>query len=226
MNDENPNKQKKELENQQENNELSKEIFNPEKLKSISQMDFKIETSHNLTQQETNTNDALQELIVELNNDIVFILEKMNAFENKFSSIEKKIEGVQQNFNQNYKNHQIEIDSLKRELIGERKTFINHSTFNSIVPVVDSLFIRLKNIDPVNEKILYNQTSGIIDLLNNILLNIGFEVFEAPINSEFNPQMMEIKGKVAGEKNKVIKIENFGYKAGENPQDSPLHSLL
>jgi molecular chaperone GrpE (heat shock protein) len=152
------------------------------------------------------------EPIDEIQEDLMHIIEKLSEFGNKLKAINSRLDKIEEITGNNYRNHQIEIDLLRRDLLGERKTFVYQSVIKSIIAAVDSLYNRKRNLSPEKDDLLLNQTTGILDNLQNLLKSIGYESFIVNEGEFFSTENMECVGFDEGEENKVIRVERLGFK--------------
>jgi molecular chaperone GrpE (heat shock protein) len=148
----------------------------------------------------------------EIQEDLMHIIEKLSEFGNKLKIITSRIDKIEEITGNNYRNHQIEIDLLRRDLLGERKTFVYQSVIKSIIASVDSLYNRKRNLTPEKDDLLLNQATGILDNLQNLLKSIGYESFIVNEGEIFSTENMECMGFDEGEENKVVHVERLGFK--------------
>jgi len=183
------------------------------KLYSASKIELQIDESkfeEGLTKINIEDNDI--ETVEEMQEDLMNIIEKLSEFGNMLKIIISRLDKIEETSSINYKNHQKEIDLLRRDLLGERKTFVYQSVINRIVVAVDSLYSRKKNLSPETDMLLLNQTTGILDNLQNLLKSLGYESFAVDEGESFRSDKMECLGFDKGEENKVVRIERLGYK--------------
>jgi len=159
-----------------------------------------------------NTANNKVEALDEIQEDLMHIIEKLSEFGNKLNTITSRIDKVEEITGKNYRNHQIEIDLLRRDLLGERKTFVYQSVIKSIIASVDSLYNRKSHLSPEKDDLLFHQTAGILDNLQNLLKSLGCESFIVIEGEYFSTENMECLGFGEGEENKVISVERLGYK--------------
>ena len=184
-----------------------------DKLNSASKIELQIDNStfenglsnHKVPDNQFETAEELQE-------DLMHIIEKLSEFGNTLKMIIPRIDKIEEVSRDNYRKHQIEIDQLRRDLLGERKTFIYQSVINNIIATVDSLHNRKRNLSPKNDLPLFNQTSGILDNLHNLLKSLGYESFIVNEGESFRTDKMECLGFDVGEDNKVLRIERLGFR--------------
>jgi molecular chaperone GrpE (heat shock protein) len=187
------------------------------KLYSASKIEMQIDNSTfeeglNRNKMEDNKIEAVEEI----QEDLMNIIEKLSEFGTILKTIVSRIDKIEEVSGINYKNHQMEIDLLRRDLLGERKTFVYQSVINRIIAVVDSLYNRKKNLSPEKDVLLFNQTAGIMDNLQNLLKSLGYESFVVSEGELFRTDNMECLGFNEGEENKVIRVERLGYKTEYN----------
>jgi|WetSurMetagenome_2_1015567.scaffolds.fasta_scaffold01158_8 molecular chaperone GrpE (heat shock protein) len=149
----------------------------------------------------------------EIQEDMMNIIEKLSEIHNRVNTIVTRLDKIEESSAGNYKNHQIEIDTLRRDLLGERKIFVYQSVIKSVITITDSLYDRKKNQASDENSPLFSLTTGILDNMQNLLKTLGCESFTVDEGSSFSPTNMECLGFDVGEGNKVIRIERLGYKS-------------
>ena len=198
------------------NNEIEDPLdqIDSEKLSEASSMRFKIEDSFSdkaaTKGEDTKMN---QEMLEEITEDLVHILKKMAEFENRMEELFNKTEKIAETTTSNYRKHQVELDQLKRELLGERKAFIHKSVFNNLVTTIDYLYHRKCSISPDKDSSLYSLTTGMLENLQNLLKTMGYEHFVVEKDKPFKSEIMECLGFESGEENKVVSVERLGFKS-------------
>lgn len=185
-----------------------------DKLYSASKIELQIDKSgfeETITKNLTGNNDI--ETIEEMQEDLMNIIEKLSELGNIIKTVVTRLDKIEETSGINYKNHQKEIDLLRRDLLGERKTFVYQTVINRIIAAVDSLYARKKNLSPDRDTILLNQTTGILENLQNLLKSLGYESFAVGEGESFRSDKMECLGFDNGEDNKVVRIDRLGYKS-------------
>ena len=201
----------------QKNIAKQNEKIDTDKLYSASKIELQIEKSEfeeNINKNIRGNNDV--EMIEEMQEDLMNIIEKLSELGNIIKTIVSRLDKIEETSGLSYKNHQKEIDLLRRDLLGERKTFVYQTVINRIIAAVDSLYTRKMNLSPDGDSLLLNQTSGILENLQNLLKSLGYESFTVDEGESFRSDKMECLGFDKGEEHKVVRIERLGYKSENN----------
>jgi len=166
----------------------------------------------------SNADDSAKtkELTEEIADDMVHVMERLNTIEANQERLTKQIDLLIQSITENRKQFTIELDKFRQEVLGERKSLAARSTFNAIVPTVDSLRMMKKGIPYSEENAQVNaQLYAVVSSLNNIIQSLDFNEFDVEIGSAFDSERMEcLDYAKEGELNTVVAVVRPGYKAG------------
>lgn len=157
--------------------------------------------------------EKLEEFQEEVIEDLTHLVEKVSEVDKLVKSFSARLDKIEETNSSNYSKHQKELDGIKSELLGDKKTLVYKSVFNNIVVTIDSLYTRKNNLSIENDSALYSLTVSILDNLQNLLKTFGFEYFIVQEKELFSPESMECLGFEKGEENKVIRIERLGYRS-------------
>jgi molecular chaperone GrpE (heat shock protein) len=173
-------------------------------------------TQKNKSTSDHNANNTDNKMIMEeLADDMLHLIEMQNKINNRLETIEKTLNNILTSNEHFFKASSQEINKLRTDLLTERKAFLGKSTFNALLPALESLKLSMENLDQEESRILYNQMSGISDLLMMILQTIGYKPFVVEPGEEFDTMRMECVGWEPGESGVVLRTERQGFMAGE-----------
>lgn len=155
---------------------------------------------------------ALQE---ELAEDMLDLMKKVSALDVKLSALVAVVMQLQASLEAATRVQGLEIEKLKEALISERKELIGRSTFNAVMPAIESLRF-LEDMQAGRKALpqLTKQTQNLLDVLTGITQALGYRPVEVLNGEAFDPYTMECVGYVPGEQGKVVRMERSGYKAG------------
>lgn len=156
----------------------------------------------------------IHDLLDETAEDMLNIMERLNKIDSKIDSLNDQVSTIPQILEKSQRQYLIEQEKLKSEIIGEKKAFVNRSTFNALLPVFDSLTHYKNSMTGEESSVLYNHARGIIDLLNNTMLMLGYVSYSVNQGADFDPETMECLGFTEGGHHKVMVIDRKGFKAG------------
>lgn len=159
--------------------------------------------------------ENMAEIMGELAEDMVSLFKMVSALDAKMSQVISTVASLQETLATFSRSIGMEVYHLKEDLISDRKEYISRSTFNVLMPIIESLktMKRFYENKEQAEEALKN-TNTMLDLLTGITQALRYAPFEVQTGAEFDPQTMECTGYEEGESGKVIRIERAGYKAG------------
>ncbi|MBN1894614.1 nucleotide exchange factor GrpE [bacterium] len=159
--------------------------------------------------------DELHTTVGELAEDMLGLLKMVSAIDKKLSLLTSAISTLQQTLEAFSRSIGLELTHLKENLVSDRKEFIGRSTFNAIMPAMETLKAMKKHLsDQEKDREILQNTNTLLDLLTGISQALRYTSFDVPPGSDFDPQMMECMGYEEGEDGKVVRVEQSGYKAG------------
>jgi molecular chaperone GrpE (heat shock protein) len=156
--------------------------------------------------------DALQE---ELADDMLELTKQMAAQDARLTALTAAVAQLEATLEGMARAQGIEMERLKEVLISDRKELIGRSTFNALVPAMESL----RYLDSMHHghklhASLRQQTRTILDLLTGIAQSLGYRAMEVEKGAPFDPQTMECVGFEEGEPGRVLRVDGPGYRAG------------
>jgi len=155
------------------------------------------------------------EIVEEIADDMLHVLERIGALEEKINTNTAKIMELQESYARGFKSYGMELEKLKDALLSERKALRARSVLNAILPALETLQITRKAYKPQEDSAVVNQISALINMLRSTIQSLGFEPFEAQPGDAFDPFSMQCLDYAEGEEGKVVRTEKEGYKAGD-----------
>jgi molecular chaperone GrpE (heat shock protein) len=157
--------------------------------------------------------DSEERCIDELAEDFLHLLQRIKVIEETQAGIMARLDKWDEKFDAFSKNHGRILEEMRRDLLGERKAMASLSTFNAVVPWLDSIRSMRAQLRQGKNKKLRKQLDGLIDILTTMLQSLGFAEFHVGEGEEFNPSRMECTGYAEGEPGVVLVMERCGYHA-------------
>ena len=105
------------------------------------------------------------------------------------------------------------VDTLRAELVGERRTFAVRALFDAAVRAVDTLEILSRSKEPSAEAVAMQVNAARVTL-SNLLQAIGFSRFDVPVGDVYEPARMQCFGYAEGPPGIVLEAVQPGYAAG------------
>jgi molecular chaperone GrpE (heat shock protein) len=151
----------------------------------------------------------------ELADDMLALTKQMAAQEARLAALTASVSQLQATVEGMARAHGMELDQLKEALVSDRKELIGRSTFNALVPAIESLHcIEGMCQGRKGHAPLLQQTQTILNLLTGITRSLGYQSMEVEKGAPFDPKIMECVGLEAGEPGRVLRVDSPGFRAG------------
>jgi molecular chaperone GrpE (heat shock protein) len=156
-----------------------------------------------------------EELIEEIADDMLTLLQKIKDIESAQRDMLARLEQIEHTARESSRFHGRELDSLRRDLLGERKAMSAMTVFNTVVPTLDSLRAMHGKLHHSKDARTRQQLDAVIQAIGVALRGLGFAEFEAAKGEPFDPSRMECLGYAKGEPGVVLDTLRPGYLAQE-----------
>ncbi len=160
-------------------------------------------------------NGKTDELLEELAEDLLILLQKVKTLEINQTAVIQQMQEMSRINQDQLHQHAYEMDKLRKDLLSERKALAARSTFNAILPNLDSLLILRTELPGGASHPAFMMLDAVISSLITITQTLGIQEYESAAGAAFDPQIMECLGQEEGPANLVIKTLRRGYKFGE-----------
>jgi molecular chaperone GrpE (heat shock protein) len=155
------------------------------------------------------------ELIEEIADDLLTLLQKMKGIESNQRDVIARMDQIEQSVRELSRSYGREIDSLRRDLLGERKALSAMLVFNAVAPTLDSLRAMHAKLHHAKDKQTREQLNAVIQAIGVALRGLGFAEFQPARGEPFDPTRMECLGYAKGERGVVLESVRPGYVAQE-----------
>jgi molecular chaperone GrpE len=108
----------------------------------------------------------------------------------------------------------VELSSLRRDLLGDRRTQANRSAFDAIHPTIDHLYQVHDSLDESADGVR-GEVSAALSSLKNVLRGLGYAEFAVEVGAPFDPARMECVEYAEGEPGVVLELVRPGYRADD-----------
>ena len=105
----------------------------------------------------------------------------------------------------------VEVNGLRRDLLGDRRVQIDRQVFNALAPALDALQEMSDGLGPEAEGPVSRQLAAVLSIAGNALQRLGFARFEARPGDPFDPARMEALGVTEGASGAVTTALRAGY---------------
>ena len=152
--------------------------------------------------------------IEEMNDDMLVQLKQLQGLQSQLSELSELVHALRVTHLSELRSMAISLDNLRRDLISERQAFSARSTFNAVLPCLDSL-MRMQSAANRNSQSEFEaQLAATVDTLRRALSGLGFTEFTCSPGERYDPVLMECLGEADGENGVVLAIVRPGYRVG------------
>lgn len=177
--------------------------------------DFKIKLNLPIKGASGGDNSQLGELLEEMAEDMLHLMEQTARMERTLSTVSSLAEQIRHTQDQYHRHQIVELEKLRKDMLSERKALVARSTFNAILPAMESLILTRGALDAEIDPVVVNQLTAVIGTLNNISQSLGYSSFEVLPGEDFDPVSMECFGYQEGNPGTVVRVERVGYRTAE-----------
>ena len=196
------------------------DAINPELLDQIAELEMagvvqKI-SEDSATVEKATEGEVAAEHLEEIAKDMLTLMRRMSSVEEGQQTILGKLEGMQESWPQSVRTIAREVDTLRRDMVGDRKHTSATSIFNELIPMIDRLQTMRSSLDGDDDSRMLCQVDGVLKTLSACLRRLGCEEFVAQAGSPFDPSHMECEAHICdGEPGVVLESVRPGYLFGE-----------
>ena len=158
---------------------------------------------------------AAPSAIDEIAEDMLHLLERVAALEQSNAEQAGRIDHVAQLVRETHVNLGRSIDTLRRDLLEERKALVNRAAVEAVTSGIVPLRIMLRSLNPEADARLLGQLGAVLGSLGGVLQTLGVREFEPAVGDLFDPAHMECIGYAEGTRGTVLEVCSPGYFAGD-----------
>ncbi len=159
--------------------------------------------------------DLREDTLEELAEDMVEVLSRLKALEERQQDHLRLMEQLRQEVNALILTHGREIDALRRDLLGQRQAMAALDSFKAVVQRLDSLRLMHRKLHRKSDARMRQELQPVISALELAIQGLGFEEFQVKVGEAFDPRRMTCTGYAKGEAGVVLALEHPGYRVGE-----------
>jgi molecular chaperone GrpE (heat shock protein) len=153
------------------------------------------------------------EQIEEIAEDMLGLIRRVRQIEESQSQVLGLLEQLEAASQLQSRTVAREIDSLRRDMIGERRHSATTDLFNELIPLLDRLQTSSAHLDEDEDARMLAQMEGVIGLVSAALRRLGCLEFDADVGQAFDPATMTCAGYLdAGEPGVVLACVQHGYR--------------
>lgn len=185
--------------------------INIEKLNQSLDINFSLET----VSEPSNDSHKTAGLFEEIAEDMLDLLQQIRLLEKGQSELFGRLDRIERALHDATRLHACEIDTLRRDLLGDNKSMNALSVFNTVVLTLDALRAMHAKLHSSKDARTRTQLNAVIQSLSTTLRGLGFAEFQATKGEPFDPARMECLGFLKGKPGIVLNIIRPGYVAHE-----------
>lgn len=160
--------------------------------------------------------DAVAAHLQELAEDMVDLLRRVVGLEAAQAGLAAQFGQLNQTLEKGLFLQAREVDTLRRELIGQQRGLLALHILEVIAPALDRLRIMRRALNPRRDQRMIGQLEPTIEILNQAIRSLGFVAFEPQVGEPFDPQRMAVAGNAKGAPGVVLGVERPGYLVQES----------
>ncbi|MBN2202417.1 nucleotide exchange factor GrpE [bacterium] len=158
----------------------------------------------------------LHDTLGELADDMVGLFKMVSSIDGRIAQLAETVSSLRTAQESLSRSVGMELERLKENLLSDRREFIGRSTFNALMPAMESLRSIHRHLEQrENAGELLKNTETLLDLLTGITQALRYAPFEVRPGDDFDPQRMECIGYGEGREGTVLRVEQSGYRAGQ-----------
>ena len=154
--------------------------------------------------------DAFQEIA----EDLLDLLKRIKGLEESQSKLINRLDQLDATVRDGLRSQAMEVDQLRRDLLGEQSGMAVRMTAEAILPAIDKLR-PLQTEAGKNRRrneAYANQLDAALEALTGMLRSLGFTSYEPTINTPFDPTTMLCAGEAKGAPGVVLGVVQPGYR--------------
>lgn len=160
--------------------------------------------------------DDIGEHLEELADDMLALMRRVRAIEETQQALLARMDQVNDGWAKAARSIAREVDTLRRDIVGERSHVAASGVFNELIPMIENLRTMRRHLDDDKDTRMISQLDGVLETLASCLRRLGCQEFEAEIGSPFDPSRMECAERLAdGELGVVLESSRSGYRFGD-----------
>jgi len=163
------------------------------------------------------TDDAsASEHLEELADDMLNLMRRMNKVEGGQQAIIAQMAQQQEASAESARTIAREVDTLRRDVVGDRKHTAATSVLNELIPLINRFETMYEHLDEDADSRIRSQIEGVLDTLSASLRRLGCEEFVTASGSPFDPSRMQCEKYVdKGKPGHVVSTVKTGYRFGD-----------
>lgn len=184
-----------------------------ESLKIEPRFDFRQEAAaaEIVSQKAPTPADALEEIA----EDMEDVVHRLGRLERQAQETTASVTTLQSTFAEHSAYQYKIVESLRREVAGDRKGLAMRAVFDPTAAALDQLEAICRGFNPSKDQAAFGQVSAAIATLENLLQSLGYSRFTPDIGDSFDPGRMQCMGYVDGNAGVVLQVLRKGYLAGD-----------
>ena len=132
------------------------------------------------------------------------MFEKQSEHDREFSQLHSQLDSITRRVQRFEASIGRELDGMRQELLGERKSNVHVRFLQSLVPWLRSLKSIRATMSSSKEQLAYGHLENIISMIETMLMSMGFREFMVNKGEPFDPEKMQVTGFAEGDHDVVL----------------------
>jgi len=162
----------------------------------------------------------------ELAEDMLDLLRRVKAIEAAQTDLVARLGQFERSLHESLFLQAREVDSLRRELLGDQKAFVALSALNALLPAVDRFRLMRAAANSKKDKPVVEQLDATIEILGQTIRSLGYGPFEPTLGEPFDPQRMICSSHKPGDGGVVLGVDRPGYQTPQGVIVRPAGVIL
>lgn len=159
---------------------------------------------------------ALNEQLDELADHVRGIKMRLRGIEETQRAIVERLDQLQQSWPNTVSSIAREVDTLRRDMLGDRRHDAHTAVLNELIPMIDRLQVMQGSLDQAVDGRTVAQLASVLETLTACLRRLGCSTFQVAAGEPFDARRMQCVGYVdAGAPGIVLDAVQGGFACGE-----------
>lgn len=160
--------------------------------------------------------DSVAGYLEEIADDLLSLMRRMKDIEEAQNAVQMRLNQLQEGWAQTSRTISREVDTLRKDLLGERRHTALTGILGELLPLIDRLNTMRVHLDVEQDSRMISQLVGVLDSLTNCLNRMGCEEFHITPGTAFDADRMQCSSdQVPGSPSVVGRMVQPGLRCGQ-----------
>jgi molecular chaperone GrpE (heat shock protein) len=157
----------------------------------------------------------LSAAVEEIAEDTLAVLRRLVTLEQGQAAVMARLDRLGHEVADGVREHEQGLDQLRRNLLTDRKHLGQLWLLDAVAPWLESLQRLRARADRAEPGDLSHHIDSVLDVLNAMIRDLGFEAFTVDVGEAFDPRRMASAGYAEGPSGVVLSLTSPGYQAAK-----------